>query len=103
MTAEVQSETRKVVSVNPSTGEVFAAFEPASEQEVVAAVARARSAQPEWNRSGVERRALILANFQKLLQEKKSEVARIITLETGKPLAEALVSEVHDPRHLGLF
>src|SRR6516162_7661491 len=94
MTAEVQNETRKVVSVNPSTREVFAAFEPASEQEVVAAVARARSAQPEWNRSGVERRALILANFQKLLQEKKSEVARIITLETGKPLAEALVSEV---------
>ena len=94
MTAEVQSETRKVVSVNPSTGEVFAAFEPASEQEVVAAVTRARSAQPEWNRIGVERRAQILANFQRRLQERKSEVARIITLETGKPLAEALVAEV---------
>ena len=94
MKAEVQSETRKVVSVNPSTGEVFAAFEPASEQEVGAAVTRARSAQPEWNRIGVERRVAILANFQKLLQKRKSEVARIITLETGKPLAEALVSEV---------
>ena len=72
MTAEVQSETRKVVSVNPSTGEVFAAFEPASEQEVVAAVTRARSAQPEWNRIGVERRAQILANFQRRLQESQA-------------------------------
>ncbi|HXY07019.1 MAG TPA: aldehyde dehydrogenase family protein [Terriglobales bacterium] len=94
MAAEVQSATRKVVSVNPATREVFAAFEPASEQEVDAAVTRARGAQPDWNRIGVERRTGILANFQKLLRERRSEVARIITLETGKPLAEALVSEV---------
>jgi len=91
---EVPTATRKIASVNPATGEVLAAFEPATEQQVRAAVARARNAQPSWNEMGVDRRARILGNFQKLLQGKKSELARIITRETGKPLGEALVTEV---------
>jgi len=91
---EVQTATRKIASVNPATGEVLAEFEPVTEQQVRAAVARARKAQPSWNEMGVERRARILGNFQKLLQGKKSDLARIITRETGKPLGEALVTEV---------
>jgi len=92
MAAEIA--TRKTVSINPATGEMFATFEPATGQEVSAAVARARSAQPSWNQIGVKRRARLLGNFQRLLQQRKSEVARIITRETGKPLVEGLVNEV---------
>jgi acyl-CoA reductase-like NAD-dependent aldehyde dehydrogenase len=94
MVTLVQTTTRKVTSVNPATGEVFAEFEPATEPQVQAAVARAQTAQAGWKEIGVERRARILGNFQNLLREKKSEVARIITRETGKPLAEGLVTEV---------
>jgi acyl-CoA reductase-like NAD-dependent aldehyde dehydrogenase len=94
MATVVQTATRKVTSINPATGQVFAEFEPAAEEQVRAAVARAQSAQPGWNGIGVERRARILGNFQKLLQERKSEVAWIITRETGKPLVEGLVTEV---------
>jgi len=94
MVTVVPSATRKITSVNPATGEVLAEFEPATEQQVRAAVARAQTAQAGWKEIGVERRARILGNFQRRLREKKSEVARIITRETGKPLAEALVAEV---------
>jgi len=94
MAMEVQSAARKIVSRNPATGELIAEFEPTSEVEVEAAVARARRAQPSWEEIGLERRARILGKFQKLLQERKSEVAEVITQETGKPLGEGLLTEI---------
>ncbi len=42
----------------------------------------------------VRQRIAILQKFQRLLHEKKSEVATLITREAGKPLVEALLTEV---------
>jgi acyl-CoA reductase-like NAD-dependent aldehyde dehydrogenase len=80
--------------VNPATGEVLREFESASESEVQAAIARAHKAQPAWNGLGVRRRVEVLREFQRRLHEKKSEIAAAITREAGKPLAEALTTEV---------
>jgi acyl-CoA reductase-like NAD-dependent aldehyde dehydrogenase len=85
---------RKVVSVNPASGEVLAALDCASEAEVHAAVARARAAQTQWQQQGISRRLALLRKFQSLLYEKKSEIARRITREAGKPYVEALSTEV---------
>src|SRR5580658_6118102 len=94
MATHFQVATRKVVSVNPATGETLYEFEAASDADVRASVARARAAQPAWNEMGVRRRVAILREFQRLLHEKKSEVAKLITREAGKPLIEALLTEV---------
>ena len=94
MPTEVQAAVRKVVSVNPATGEILRQFEPASEYQVRAATAMARAAQPAWNALGVPRRISTLRNFQRLLHERKSDVARVITTEAGKPLVEAMLTEV---------
>jgi len=94
MSANVQIGAAKVASVNPATGEVLREFESATEQDVQAAVARARSAQPAWKRTGVNRRIAVLRNFQRCLHERKIEVARVITSEVGKPVGEALLTEV---------
>jgi succinate-semialdehyde dehydrogenase/glutarate-semialdehyde dehydrogenase len=94
MSTEVQIAIRKVVSVNPATGEIVREFECATEAEVRAAVARARAAQPAWNGLGVRKRVAIVRRFQGLLHEKKSEIARRITREAGKPYVEALLTEV---------
>jgi succinate-semialdehyde dehydrogenase/glutarate-semialdehyde dehydrogenase len=94
MATDVQIALRKVVSVNPATGEALREFECASDADVHAAVARARDAQPAWNSIGVERRTAILREFQKLLHDQKSEVATLITKEAGKPYVEALLTEV---------
>jgi acyl-CoA reductase-like NAD-dependent aldehyde dehydrogenase len=66
----------------------------AAEAQVFAAVSRARSAQAAWNDLGVRKRIAILRNFQRLLHERKSEVAELITSEAGKPSVEALLTEV---------
>jgi len=80
--------------VNPATGEVLREFESASEGDVQAALARARAAQAAWQELGVRKRVEVLREFQRLLHERKSEIAAAITQEVGKPRVEALVTEV---------
>ena len=94
MATDVQIEARTITSVNPATRQNLHTFPCAAEADVYAAVARARAAQPAWNAIGVRRRLAVLRGFQRLLQEKKSDVARGITQEAGKPYVEALLTEV---------
>jgi len=94
MSAEVQILHRTITSVNPANGGVLREFPCAEEAEVHAVVERAHAAQPELRQLGVRKRISILREFQRLLHEKKSDVARLITRETGKPYVEALLTEV---------
>lgn len=94
MATNVEVLTRKIVSENPATGEPLYEFNCASDDEVWAAVERARFAQPGWNAIGVEKRAAFLRKFQSLLLNRKKEISEAITREAGKPYAEALLTEV---------
>ena len=94
MSTDVQIANRKIVSVNPATAEILRTLECASDSDVKSAVAKAQAAQPGWYGLGIHRRIKILRDFQRLLHAQKSEVARVITSEAGKPLAEALLTEV---------
>jgi acyl-CoA reductase-like NAD-dependent aldehyde dehydrogenase len=94
MATDLQIAARKVSSVNPATGEVLRELECADEREVLAVVARAHAAQAAWAEIGVRRRIAVLREFQRRLHEKKSEIAAAITREAGKPVAEALTTEV---------
>jgi acyl-CoA reductase-like NAD-dependent aldehyde dehydrogenase len=94
LATDLQIAVGKVLSVNPATGEVLREFEAAGEREVQAAVARARAAQAAWAELGVHRRIAMIREFQRRLCDSKSEVAAAITREAGKPLAEALTTEV---------
>ncbi len=94
MATDLQIAARKIVSTNPATGEALREFASASESEVHAAVGRARAAQPTWAEKGVRRRIAILREFQRLLHQRKSEVAQLVTREAGKPYVEALLTEV---------
>ena len=94
MATDLSLAARTVVSVNPATGETLREIPCASDAEVHAAVDRARLAQPAWNALGVQKRIAILRKFQRLLYDRKSDVARLITREAGKPYVEALLTEV---------
>lgn len=94
MATDLQIGARRIVSLNPATGEVLREIDCAGEVEVEAAVQRARAAQAGWAQLGIRRRIEILRKFQAGLYARKSEIAAAITREAGKPLAEALVTEV---------
>ncbi len=82
------------MSVNPATGEILREVECASESDLFAAVSRARAAQGAWAELGLRRRMALVRKFQANLHAHKSEIADAITREAGKPVAEALVTEV---------
>ncbi len=94
MVTDLQIGVRKISSVNPATGEVLRELECAGAGEVYSAVTRARSAQAGWAEIGVRKRIAMLREFQRRLHDKKSNIAEAITREAGKPVAEALTTEV---------
>ncbi len=94
MSVDLQVAARKVVSTNPATGEMLRELDCARETEVQAAGLRARQAQTAWMELGVRERVEVLRRFQRELLGKKDKVAAAITRESGKPLAEALTTEV---------
>ena len=74
---------------DPSTGAVQARVPLASEGEVDAVVAAARTAFPGWAATAPPARARILFRFQMLLRDHLDELARIVSSEHGKTLDDA--------------
>lgn len=94
MATDVEYAVSRIASVNPATGEVLGELDGAGPTEVRAAVAHARAAQPAWNAWGIRNRVRVLRRFQQILLAHKADIAKRITLEAGKPLVEALLTEV---------
>lgn len=76
-------------SVNPATGEELARFEAAAPAEVDAALTAAVAAQALWRLKPVEERAALLGSVADVLRRERAQLARLITLEMGKPIIEA--------------
>ncbi|MFN3950725.1 NAD-dependent succinate-semialdehyde dehydrogenase [Microbacterium sp.] len=84
------AEGGKTVAVNdPATGDVIREIADASVADGVAAMDAAAEAFPSWAATPARERAEILRRAFDLLQERKEDVALLMTLEMGKPLAEA--------------
>src|SRR3954452_13125458 len=94
MNAGVQVEHKTLTSYNPADGSVVAEFRVTTAEEVHAAVVRAKSAQKQWAEQGLHARLKILVKFQRLLLSRKEHVAELISREAGKPIAEAMTTEV---------
>jgi acyl-CoA reductase-like NAD-dependent aldehyde dehydrogenase len=81
-------------TTNPATGQPLAEFPIASDAQVADAVARARQAQLWWSQTPLVRRSAVLRRVARLLSAEREALARVITAESGKPLQEALLSDV---------
>ncbi|MCG7526494.1 succinic semialdehyde dehydrogenase [Streptomyces sp. OfavH-34-F] len=68
----------------PFTGEKLADLPESTPEDVAAAFARARAAQPAWAALPVRARAAVLLRFHDLVIGRQSEVLDLIQLETGK-------------------
>ena len=83
-----------IVSLNPATGESLAELTCATPDEVHGAVRLARQAQPAWQALRVSERIAVLKRFQRKLSEQREQVATLISREAGKPVVEALTTEI---------
>ncbi len=75
--------------VNPVDGGAIAEVPLATEADLDEALAAAERAYPEWRRTDVEKRGAILRKAAALLRERADAIGQLLTLEQGKPLAEA--------------
>ncbi|MFM2720444.1 NAD-dependent succinate-semialdehyde dehydrogenase [Microbacterium mcarthurae (nom. nud.)] len=75
--------------VDPSNGEVLAAVADATVEDGEAALAAAHRAQESWARTAPRERAEILRRAFDLVTARAEDFALAMTLEMGKPLAEA--------------
>ncbi|MGH6890538.1 MAG: CoA-acylating methylmalonate-semialdehyde dehydrogenase [Rhizomicrobium sp.] len=74
---------------DPSTGDVQARVAFASRAEVRKAVESALAAFPEWSRVNPQRRARVMFDFKALVEKNMDELARLLSSEHGKVLADA--------------
>jgi acyl-CoA reductase-like NAD-dependent aldehyde dehydrogenase len=74
---------------NPATLEAYESVPDASAADAATALGIAVEGRRQWARTPMHERIAIVDRFLKLLMERRSELARIITLETGKPIAES--------------
>jgi len=89
--AWIGSDDRETLPViNPATAQQIGLIANATADDLEASVQSARSAFERWRlRSPIDRSA-ILRRFAELLRENEAAIATAITLDEGKPLAEAL-------------
>ncbi|WMN15670.1 aldehyde dehydrogenase family protein [Pseudomonas piscis] len=84
----VSSHTH-ALSINPATGERIGAYPYQSDVALDAALERARHGFGQWRRLDVANRAGYLVALAQVLRDSSEALARMITQEMGKPLAQA--------------
>ncbi|HZZ03997.1 NAD-dependent succinate-semialdehyde dehydrogenase [Paraburkholderia sp.] len=74
---------------NPATGETIATVPRMGATETRRAIDTANAAWPAWRATTAKHRATILRKWHDLMLENADDLAKILTTEQGKPLAEA--------------
>jgi acyl-CoA reductase-like NAD-dependent aldehyde dehydrogenase len=82
--------------VSPVTGETLADVPNASAEDVNRAVAAARAAQPRWAALSAWDRARVCHAIADLIDERREEFARELSLEQGKPYAAEALADIDE-------
>jgi acyl-CoA reductase-like NAD-dependent aldehyde dehydrogenase len=86
--------SRQIVS--PVTGETLAEAPDASAEDLDRAVAAARAAQPKWAALSAWDRAKVCHAIADLIEERREEFARELSLEQGKPYAAEALGDIDE-------
>ena len=88
---------------NPATGDTIAEVARVGAGETARAITAAAAAMPAWARRPAKERAAILRRWFDLLMQHQEDLARIMTAEQGKPLAEARGEVAYGANYIEFF
>jgi succinate-semialdehyde dehydrogenase/glutarate-semialdehyde dehydrogenase len=74
---------------NPATGEIIGTVPKFGAQETRAAIEAANRAFPDWRKKTAKERAAALRRWYELMIANQDDLARLMTIEQGKPLVES--------------
>jgi len=80
----------KFKTINPATEEVIAEYDLMPKEEVVDAAKKSHDAFHEWKQLDVSERADYFRKLAQVLRSNKERYAKLMTLEMGKPIKQAL-------------
>ena len=89
--------------VDPATGSAIRTIADATEEDGRAALDAAVEAAPDWARTPPRERSEILRRTFELVQQRKDDLALLMTLEMGKPLAESKAEVAYGAEFLRWF
>ncbi len=84
----------KIISYNPATGDEFGRAANTTDEEVKKAVEKSRKAFQQWKTTSFKERAQFVMRAREVILDELDEIARLISDESGKPIAEALSMEI---------
>ena len=88
---EVEASNSAVMdNINPATGEVIESVPCATAEDLETAISNAVEGQKEWAAIPFFKRMEILEKFVQLAQQNEERIARTMSIEGGKPYAQAL-------------
>jgi succinate-semialdehyde dehydrogenase/glutarate-semialdehyde dehydrogenase len=80
---------RRLAVTNPATGALIAEVADTTPADTRAAIEAAAAAMPAWAATPAKARAAILRRWFDLIMANQEDLARLMTAEQGKPLAES--------------
>ncbi|KIL51273.1 succinate-semialdehyde dehdyrogenase [Jeotgalibacillus alimentarius] len=86
---ETGQDLEKIDVINPATTETIATVPKGGTDEAVQAVDAAHHAFKDWSQRNTYERSALLMKWADLIDEHTDELARLMTIEQGKPLQEA--------------
>jgi succinate-semialdehyde dehydrogenase/glutarate-semialdehyde dehydrogenase len=89
--------------LNPADGSLVGRVARCGKAETLRAVSAAESALKGWKAQTAKQRASILRRWYELMLENIDDLARILTLEQGKPLAEAKGEIIYGANYVEWF
>ena len=86
----IESNSGEKIDVdNPANGEIIGKVPKCSTSETSKAIDEAQKAFPAWRDKTAKERSIILQKWARLIEDNVDDLAKIMTVEQGKPLAEA--------------
>ncbi|MGW8377927.1 NAD-dependent succinate-semialdehyde dehydrogenase [Streptomyces sp. ODS28] len=76
-------------TVNPATGQTLKEFPEATSAEIESALSASHAAYQSWRETPLETRSAVLRRVADIYQERKDDLAKIISTEMGKPFRQA--------------
>ena len=76
--------------INPGNHELVGTISHGGAEDVVAAIDAASAAEAQWAATPVAERCTIVKRWGDLMMENKEDLGKILTIEQGKPWAEAM-------------
>jgi len=98
------TEAREVIEVdNPATGEIIGTVPKLGRAETERAIDAASRAFPAWRRKTARERAAVMRRWFELMLASQDDLARLMTIEQGKPLTESKGEVVYAASFLEWF